>query len=115
MSPVIPAALKVAGNCANDKQIPFPNINAKVTPAKYRGCDVHVVHLTQGGFHSGLVHLAITEISNIYNGSLNMYVYAKSVQLQNSTCSHVYLWTSIFSLCGILMHLKKNKLLQIKH
>lgn len=101
MSPVLPAARKLASNNANDKQIPFPNINAKVTPAKYRGRDVRVTHLTQGGFRFGLVHLAITEISNINNGSLNMYVYAKLVQLQNSTCSHVYLWTSVFSLCGI--------------
>lgn len=108
MSPVLPAALKVAGNNANDKQIPFPNVNAKVTPAKYRGRDARVTHLTQGSFHFGLVPLTVTEISKINNGSLNMYVYAKLVQLQNTTCSHVYLWTSIFSLCGIWIHLERK-------
>lgn len=100
----LPAVLKVANNNSNDKQIPFSDVNVKVTSAKYQGSDVRVMHLMQGGFHSDLVHLVITKISNINNGSVNMYVYAKFVQLQKSTCLHAYLWTSIFYLCGIWIY-----------
>lgn len=105
--PGLPAALKVASNKNNnnDKQIPFSGVNVTVTPAKYWGSNVLVMHLMRGGFHSDLVHLVITKIPNINNGSINMYVYAKLVQLQKSTCLHAYLWTSIFYLCG---YIKKN-------